>query len=918
MAPRSANRIVARERVVAQLLGARRKRCVVLQGPAGCGKTTTLVAWREALLPLGFDVAWLSLAAEDNDLPHFLDCLVMCFAQCAPAIAQEAALLGGRGADDEAVERTVISLVRGIAQHATDLVLVLDDLHALTNERGHAALQWLLDYAPPNLHVALVSRGSVPVSLGRLRDQGLVLELDMRDLRFTSAESEIFLRAHLGEISARDARQLHELTDGWAAGLQLFAMRLKRQRPGGADAGTDSPTQHLHDARAFTEYFEREVLSRLSATEVELLVRMAACTRLCAPLCVALVGEEQPAADVLALLARLESDNLFIAQVDRAGNETWYRLNPLFRETLLERFRSRSEGQQRSVHYAAWCWFRDHDQPDDAVRHALEAGEPAAAADLVLAVARDMQIRGDLRKLVGLMRLLPLAEIDARVGLRLWQVHLKLYAREFETCAADIARLEADIPDSDRVARYRLTLLRAALAAQRDDPDDALSILPRLLDAPDDPDGVSIGGRNNLLSWLYVRRGAYDDARRVQLEAQPLMAGAPLMGTSAGVLSGRCIVALGYALEGQIGQVERICRDVMVEADQRGAATAEAACFAAALLGEVQYELNQPEAARRLLEDRVDVLERVSIPDGVLRVLTVLSAAHWIEGHRLDAFAYLERLEEYAQKHGLSRLLARSLADQVQRNLQCGHFDNASANIARLDAVAARLRTTRPVTFPEVEALAARAQVHWAIANEDFEAAAAHLRPLIALCGEYGWRHQVAHFQMQSAIVDFRRGRQEAAFGSALAALRDGRRLGLVRSILDTEPDALDLATSAVQTLPSGDVLSFYVDRLRLAQQQLHAVTAASGEAAPSRPASQAGGAEVLSEREMRVLGLLAQALPNKKIARTLGISPDTVKWHLKNIYGKLGVSSRDEAVARMRDLELDGAPTQRPADDAV
>ncbi|KMZ12586.1 Transcriptional activator of maltose regulon, MalT [Candidatus Burkholderia humilis] len=382
----------------------------------------------------------------------------------------------------------------------------------------------------------------MPISLGRLRDQGLVLELDMRDLRFTSDESETFLRAHFGEISTRDARQLHELADGWAAGLQLFAMRLKRQRTSAAnpaDCAQDSPTQHLHDPRAFSDYFEREVLSRLSSTEVELLVRMSECARQCAPLCVALVGGEQPTADVLALLERLERDNIFIAQVERGGNETWYPLNPLFRETLLERFRARSEAQQRSVHHAAWRWFRDHDQADDAVRHALQAGEAAAAADLVLEVARDMQIRGNLRKLVGLMRLLPLAEIDARIGLRLWQVHLKLYSREFDACAANIARLEADIPASDHADRYRLTLLQAALA-----------ILPRLLDAPDDPDGMLLGARHNLLSWLDARRGAYEDAPRVQLAAQPLMAGTPLMGTLAGVLRGRCLVGLSYTLEG--------------------------------------------------------------------------------------------------------------------------------------------------------------------------------------------------------------------------------------------------------------------------------------------------------------------------------------------------------------------------------
>src|SRR5258705_3144556 len=131
VSPRGAARIVARERLLAQLIEARRRRCIVIQGPAGCGKTSLLAAWREALLPLGFDVAWLTLAVDD-DLTQFLDYLLASVAQIDPVICQEAALLGGRGMDEETVERSVIALVRGIASHPAGLVLVLDDLHHLT------------------------------------------------------------------------------------------------------------------------------------------------------------------------------------------------------------------------------------------------------------------------------------------------------------------------------------------------------------------------------------------------------------------------------------------------------------------------------------------------------------------------------------------------------------------------------------------------------------------------------------------------------------------------------------------------------------------------------------------------------------------------------------------------------------------
>jgi len=907
MSSRRPTRILARERLLAQLLEARRKRCVVLQGPVGSGKTTLLLAWRESLLLLGFGVAWQMFSHEDNDLAHCLDRLVASLGQVNPEICREASLLAGRGMDEEAVERIIIALVRGIAHHQGDVMLVMDDLHHVTHPRIYETLQSLLDFAPSNLHIVLVSRASIPLSLGRLRDQGRVLELDMRDLRFTAAESEAFLKAQLGEVSPREARHLHELTDGWAAGLQLLAMRVKRKKQDGTDvAPTPTLTRtYLLDVNAFEEYFEREVLSHLSCAEVELLVRMAACDRLCASLCIALANDVQSPAEVLSHLAKLESDNLFITTITAASDQTWYSLNPLFRETLLQRLRGHDKTYQRKIHLAAWAWFRDHEKPDDAVRHALLAGESAAAIELVQQVARTMRIQGNFRKLASLIRLLPATEIRAHVDLRLWLARLHMYERDIDACTNDIERLQADIPKGNNDARYQLTLLQAALAMQRDDADAASSFLPQLLRIPDKADGLVLGGRNNVLSWIYVRRGEYERARRVQAESpQQLVDATPLIGTSAGTLSGRCLIGLSYASEGKFVQAERIYRDVLFEANQHGSIASEAACFASAFLGEVLYEFNELEAARKHLEDRIDILERVSIPDTVLRAFMALSAVHSLAGHRQEAFAYLKRLEEYASQHDLHRLIAHSVAGQVREHLACGRNDAAQADLIRLDSMASGAASSSPLSSAEIQISAARAHVDWYIAQGDLEGAASRLVDLIVQCEALGWQRQLVHFQMQAAVIDFQSGRMDVVQQSVPDTLRRGMRLGLVRSLLDSHPDALDVISYAMQNEPHDPVLAFYMNRL----QSAHSAPA-GGKATntPTNGRSTLGqGTEMLSERESRVVNLLAKALPNKKIARTLNISPETVKWHLKNIYGKLGVSSRDEAVARVRDLMLD------------
>ncbi|WP_321797324.1 LuxR C-terminal-related transcriptional regulator [Caballeronia sp. J97] len=903
--PRASTRVLGRERLVAQLVEARRKRCIVMQSPAGYGKTTALIAWREALYPLAFQVAWLTLVPEIDDLAPFLDALAASLAHVDQSISRDAALLGGRGTDDEAIERTIIALVRGITSRQDDLVLVLDDLHRLTDRRCHQSLQWLLDYAPPNLHVVLASRGAMPLSLGRIRDAGLLLELDMRDLRFSMAESTAFLQSHFPDIGTRDARRMHDMTDGWVAGLQLMVAGAKRARAAPARIAPDAPSDGapLLDSSTFAHYFRREVLSRLAASEVELLVRMSVCERLCAPLCVALIGGEDHPDSVLRLLARLESDNLFLAPAGHDARHIWHRLNPLFRETLLERFRERGAPQQRQVHRAAWQWFSDHDHADEAVRHAVLAGDPSAAADLVVRIARGLHLRGDLRKVVALMRLLPQAEVQARASLRLWMIHLHLYAREFDACASAIERLRADLAPGDTQSRYGLTLLQTALAVQRDDLDGACALLAPLRALPDGAHGIEIGARNNLLSWIHARCGEFDEARLIHTERGATLAhGAPILSTSAGALNGRALVGFSYLLEGDLLRTERVCRDVLHEAEPRGGAAAEATALATALLGEVLYESGDAEQARKLLEKHVDVIERVSLPDSVTSAFTVLSSSYWLSGDRLGALAWLDRLEDYAQKHDLRRALVHCVAERARRALQAGQFDAAQPDLARLHELTASAGTGAQAA--DFRVMAEQAHIEWRLAQKDFDAAEPALTSLIELCRERGWQRRVVFFKMQKAVAAHCRGDAASARALTLAAMRRGHRLGLVRTLLDAHPAALDLIGRVSRDEPQNAVLQFYADRLSDAQRR--AAPPSSAAPKPGVRCGDAGMQDILSERESKVLSLLAQALPNKKIARTMGISPETVKWHLKNIYGKLGVSRRDEAVARLRDLALE------------
>jgi len=894
--PRHARKLLRREHLMNRLLDARRQRCVLIQGQAGAGKTCTLTSWRKALISLGFDVSWLALAAEDNEPTRFFDCLLASLAEIDPGMARDAGMQVGGDQDDDAIEQCVIALVQALGQRERELVLMIDDLHHITDMRIYRALQRLLDYAPPRFHLALSSRSALPLALEALRAQGLLTEIDMRDLRFTAEESARFLEEQLDTIAPRDAAALHELTDGWVAGLQLLAMDLRARR------GAEYPLTKVRDPRTFAAYFEREVLALLAPEDLALLTRMSTCHRFCADLCTAMPGETETASHIGDRLASLESDNLFITQVESQDRDVWYRIHPLLRETLLARLEpgkdDSSDGDNehgpsvhdatRELHAAAWRWFDRRGYLDDAVYHAVRAGEAGAAATMVEGCGHALLKRGELPQLLALVRRLPQEQIYSRFGLLALVSFLQLYMRDVEGLRRSLEHLEPLCDGTKAVHQYIVCLLQAGRAVQVDDPDTVLGMLPALWAIPPEADDLWWTARRNVLSWLFILRGEYDEARRLQDDTERRS------NVPRSSLFGRYITAMSLVMEGEIERAGRSAREVLRESERQGVPFHGLTCMAAGLLADILYELNDPEGACQLLEARIGMLERVSLPDVVLRALTLLSNAHWLAGRHAQASACLDRLEAYAARNSLDRLQAEALTLRLRRHLQQAETERANTVLRQIQQLAQRHAGESGTVARHIALAAARAEVEMSLYTQDYAAAAARLEALLAR--EAGAKPlRVAALWLQLALARQATGNSRGARPAFLSALRAGHGAGLIRTLLDVTGGALPVFMELASQGIDEPVLAFYARRLQ-------AAAGASGTAAP-RPVGEATPAAVLSERESEILGLLAQAMSNKKIASVLNVSPETVKWHLKNIYAKLGVNGRGRAAARLRDI---------------
>jgi LuxR family maltose regulon positive regulatory protein len=372
--------IVERPQLVETLLSSRDQPVVLVSAPAGYGKTTLLALWRRRdERPF----AWVSLEAADNDAVRLVGCVLAALQTIVPV---NPALRDALGDPEPDLEGTVLpAIVDACAAAHSSFVLVLDDLHLVTDRRCHAAVGYLADRFPQGSQLALATRTDPSLPLASLRAHGRLVELRASELALVEAEGRALLTAAGVEVTDAQAARLMERTEGWPAALYLAALSLRDrpQRDHFVDhfAGT---TRHVAD------FLSEDVLARQPDDLIDFLLRSCVVDELTASLCAVLTDR----ADPQAALRDLERSNLFLVPLDEERHA--YRYHHLFVQYLRAELARRAPGLVPDLHRRASGWYRSHGLTGKAIAHALAAGDISCAAELVSAAWLPMVENGQV------------------------------------------------------------------------------------------------------------------------------------------------------------------------------------------------------------------------------------------------------------------------------------------------------------------------------------------------------------------------------------------------------------------------------------------------------------------------------------------------------------------------------------------
>ncbi len=896
--PTADPRSVKRERLRALLQPDDTKRLNLVVAPAGFGKTTLVSQWCSRSPTT---IAWLSLDEHDDDPRRFWQYVVGAFEHNGLAGLEECRQQLSHCSLQE-LEGPITGLINVLAADGAPWSLILDDYHFIHDPQLQRQVSYFIDYLPPGILVTLASRTEPALPLSRWRVRRWVEDIHPGLLAFSEEECRQFFHDTMGlELSEQEVRQICRKTEGWVAAMQLSALsggNIQDQ-----DNGAAGPQRINLDERRISDYVLTEVLEQQPAPVRDFLLDTACCPRLCASLCDAV----RDTTNSQVMLEQLLRENLFLIPLD-TRNE-WFRYHDLFRDALLQRARQFKPEETEKHWQRAVNWLLIHGHVQEGISQIVQHQDWPWLARVLAEHGNNLIHGGFHLPVLSWLDSLPtdiLQDSPQLLMLRVWALFFANRVDVLDPLLGDLEdMLDKQVADSHPDAegalglQSEISLIRSYLARSKSDDKSASDLTRQVLRDIDHTRiplksvtyyglGLDYYGKADLAAAEDALKSA---VRYGELERKPST-----------VLSSGGLLAWIQYNRGDIDEALDTCTRVRQWVDQHHSDPRQPmliSCWQNSALIEIYRERNEPQLAASYLAPLLDHVNSGTEPGQHVIIQYVRGHLAFSEGRFQEAMEALEDAANVARRRrehilfeppACSAMLARCY-------LATGHLDLAREWMQQVT----NDRFTNPLNREQNQISVARVQV----ALGEPEAAVATLVPLrLSAEKDLHYRHLVEIQLVYSDALHAEGKIREAEqmLGQAIQRAADA---GFMRLLAEESPTIRKLCLELPLLKAPGRWNIRVLGMLR-DQADIEA-----GEAAhPKQSVSLADSgneelAEPLSQRELEVLELINQGLANKDIANTMGVAPTTVKAHIRNLYGKLAVGSRTEALARARELKL-------------
>ena len=887
--------MVSRPQLVERLRHSSNHKLTLVSAPAGYGKTTLLAEWLSCTLEKIQSFGWVSLDVGDNDPALFWSYFITALQAVKQGVGESTfpLLYAPQASPITTILSTLINEINAI-EH--DFALVLDDYHLVESEEVHSALAFLIDHLPPCMHIVLASRNELPFPAARLRMRGELMELRVDDLKFSADEAALFFNQSIGlNLGEGDVTALRHRAEGWVAGLQLAALSLH-----GRNDVQEFIASFGGDDRNIADFLIEEVLAHQPERIRRFLLQTSILNRLSAPLCDT-VADQRKSQEILQTL---EQENLFVVPLD--DKRRWYRYHHLFEEMLGEILLREYPEQVSVLNGRASAWYENNGLPEEAIRHAFAAEDTERIARLVELAADNMYANGQSSTLYRWLRKVPEEVSVNRPVLSFWKGWAYLDRGEIEASRKYLQHAEqlldttgdkvqaqtanVIVADDEQFKKLpgRLATAMAMSAQALGDAERTVEYARRALDLLPEEDYLFCGGTTVLLGLTSWSRGDLESAYQVIAEGFSVV---EKTGEVLYQISGTYLMADIRVAQGRLREAMELHKRLLRLANKqtgpviRGTADIYL-CISELLLeqGKFDLALEHFENGKKLGEDATNVEFRDRWPAAEARFKEVLS----------EYDAALELLDDAEQLYMLGPTpyarpyAARKARIWIAQERLSDALAWVQAQGLSVDDELSYLREYEHITL-------ARLLIAQHALEPDLLEEANHFLGSLQEASEKGGRGgSLIEILMLQAIVNQIEGETSNALALLKRAMSLAERENYIQVFVDEGKALHDLLRVGITEGIGGDFARQLYSTISKTKEHTDRV--------------HRGGdvlIEPLSNREIEVLRLIAAGMRNQEIADHLYISLATVKRHISNVYGKLEVSHRTEAVAKANELSL-------------